>query len=74
MENAIKANNPHVKYLDFDSHGYSVLDVTPAGVQMDWYVLAERTDPRLGARSGRRPTGVPAGTRHGRAPAPGRLA
>lgn len=43
VENAIMAANPHVKYLDFDSHGYSVLDVTPAGVRMDWYVLAERT-------------------------------
>ena len=43
VESAIKAANPHVKYLDFDSHGYSVLDVTPAGVRMDWYVLADRT-------------------------------
>lgn len=45
VEEAFKANNPHVKYLDFDSHGYSVLDVTPAGIRMDWYVLAERTSP-----------------------------
>lgn len=44
VEEAFKANNPHVKYLDFDSHGYSVLDVTPSGVRMDWYVLSERTD------------------------------
>lgn len=43
VEAAIKAANPHVKYLDFDSHGYSVLDVTPAGVRMDWYILADRT-------------------------------
>ena len=43
MEAAIRTANPHVKYLDFDSHGYSVLDVTPAGVRMDWYVLADRT-------------------------------
>lgn len=42
-EAAIRTANPHVKYLDFDSHGYSVLDVTPAGVRMDWYVLADRT-------------------------------
>lgn len=42
-ETAIKAANPHIKYLDFDSHGYSVLNVTPAGVQMDWYVLSDRT-------------------------------
>lgn len=43
VEAAIKTANPHVKYLDFDSHGYSLLDVTPAGVRMDWYVLGERT-------------------------------
>ncbi|CAN7534849.1 alkaline phosphatase D family protein [Arthrobacter sp. LjRoot14] len=49
VENAIKAANPHVKYLDFDSHGYSVLDVTPAGVRMDWYVLAERTSASSGS-------------------------
>ncbi len=46
VEEAFKADNPHVRYLDFDSHGYSVLDVTPERVQMDWYVLSERTDPR----------------------------
>ncbi|WP_035770972.1 alkaline phosphatase D family protein [Arthrobacter sp. Br18] len=44
VEAAFRANNPHVKYLDFDSHGYSVLDVTPSGVRMDWYVLSERMD------------------------------
>lgn len=49
VENAIKAANPHVKYLDFDSHGYSVLDVTAAGVRMDWYVLAERTSASSGS-------------------------
>jgi alkaline phosphatase D len=46
---AVVANNPHVKYLDFDSHGFSVLEVTPAGVQMDWFVLVDRTDPRTAA-------------------------
>ncbi len=45
VESAMRTANPHVKYLDFDSHGYSVLEVTPAGVRMDWYVLTERTDP-----------------------------
>lgn len=49
VENAIKAANPHVKYLDFDSHGYSVLNVTPAGVRMDWYVLSERTSASSGS-------------------------
>jgi alkaline phosphatase D len=44
VETTIKANNRHVKYLDFDSHGFSVLDVTPARVQMDWFVIGDRAD------------------------------
>ncbi len=50
VEEAVKANNRHVKYLNFDDHGYSVLDVTPARVQMDYYVLADRTRRDSGAR------------------------
>lgn len=46
VEQGIQAANRHIKYLEFDSHGYSVLDVTPARVQMDWYYISERTDPR----------------------------
>jgi alkaline phosphatase D len=49
VENGLVANNPHVKYLDFDSHGFSVFEVTPAGAQMDWFVLTDRTDPGAGA-------------------------
>ena len=45
VEAAIQANNRHVKYLNFDDHGFSVLDVTPARTQMDYYVISERTDP-----------------------------
>ncbi|MGY1887125.1 alkaline phosphatase D family protein [Blastococcus sp. SYSU DS0753] len=49
VETAIRVANPHVKHLDFDSHGFSVLDVTPEAVQMDWYVLTDRTDPASAA-------------------------
>jgi len=49
VERAIQRNNPHVKYLDLDSHGFSVLDVTPERVQMDWYVLIDRLDPQSAA-------------------------
>jgi alkaline phosphatase D len=45
VEARFRTNNPHVKYLDFDSQGYSVLEVRPQGVRMDWYVLSDRTDP-----------------------------
>jgi alkaline phosphatase D len=44
VETAILANNRHIKYLDFDSHGFSVLDITAARAQMDWYVIGDRAD------------------------------
>ncbi|MEV4644492.1 alkaline phosphatase D family protein [Saccharopolyspora sp. NPDC049357] len=50
VEAAIRANNPHVKHLDFDSHGFSVLDVTAERVQMDWFALDDRTRPSTGAQ------------------------
>ena len=72
VETAFKANNPHIKYLDFDSHGFSVLEVTPAGAQMDWYVLTDRTDPNAAAIHSVSYR-VPAGTQKVQ-PAPRRLA
>ncbi len=50
VEQAILANNRHIKYLNFDDHGYSVLDVTPKRAQMDWFVVGDRRDPRATAR------------------------
>lgn len=61
VEAGFRAANPHVKHLDFDSHGYSVLEVTPAGVRMDWYVLSDRTDRAATSRLGTS-WQVPAGT------------
>jgi alkaline phosphatase D len=49
VEEAIKVANRHVKHLDFDNHGFSVLDVTPARAQMDWYVISSRSDPEATA-------------------------
>ncbi|MDT9593675.1 alkaline phosphatase D family protein [Nocardioides zeae] len=42
VEAVLRLANRHIRYIDFDSHGYSVLDVTPARVQMDWYVTGPR--------------------------------
>jgi alkaline phosphatase D len=61
VESAIKLNNRHVQYLDFDSHGYSVLDVTPARTQMDYYVISDRRDPAA-TSSWSAGFAVPAGT------------
>ncbi|MEV8093968.1 alkaline phosphatase D family protein [Kitasatospora sp. NPDC085879] len=40
---AIQAANRHIKWVDLDSHGYGVLDITPQAVQMDYYILSDRT-------------------------------
>ena len=45
VEEAIKGANRHIKELEFDSHGYSVVEVTPDVVQFDTYFISERTDP-----------------------------
>ncbi|WP_425508040.1 alkaline phosphatase D family protein [Streptomyces bathyalis] len=41
---AIRRTNPHVRWLDTDSHGYGVLDVDAQRVQMDYFVLSDKTD------------------------------
>jgi alkaline phosphatase D len=45
LETAVQALNRHIKYCELDSHGASVLEVTPSGTQMDWYYLANKADP-----------------------------
>ncbi len=50
VEEIIKANNRHVKYLNFDDHGFSVLDITPKRAQMDWFIVADRSDRRTAIR------------------------
>ncbi|MDL9944811.1 alkaline phosphatase D family protein [Gordonia sp. ABSL11-1] len=45
---AIMAANHHVRWNDFDAHGYAVLTVTPSAAQMDWYFVNDKTDPRTG--------------------------
>ncbi len=44
VEEGIKANNRHIRYLNFDDHGYSVLDLTRRRAQMDWFVISDRAD------------------------------
>ncbi|WP_461009803.1 alkaline phosphatase D family protein [Streptomyces capparidis] len=41
---ALRAANRHVKWVDLDSHGYGVLDVTPQRAQMDYYAISDRAD------------------------------
>ncbi|KRC66650.1 alkaline phosphatase [Aeromicrobium sp. Root236] len=50
LEAAIQTENPHVRFVNLDDHGHCVLEVTPERVQMDWYAVADRRDPRSGSR------------------------
>jgi len=49
-EVAMYAKNWHTKYIELDSHGYSVVDVNPQRVQTDWYFLDDRLNANSGAR------------------------
>ncbi|WP_179816427.1 alkaline phosphatase D family protein [Allostreptomyces psammosilenae] len=46
----IRTANPHVKWVDLDSHGFGVLDVRAERAQMDYYALDDRTRPDSGAQ------------------------
>ncbi|MFC4602712.1 alkaline phosphatase D family protein [Rhodococcus kronopolitis] len=52
VEEAFKAVNRHIRYIDFDSHGYGVFEVNRAAAQMDWFYLSDPTDPRATAARG----------------------
>jgi alkaline phosphatase D len=53
LETAVRVLNRHIKYVELDSHGASVLEITPAGAQMDWYYLANKADPASALTYGR---------------------
>jgi len=48
LEAGTLADNPHVKWVDFASHGYFVLDVTPERVQADWFAVDTVLEPSDG--------------------------
>ncbi len=54
VEAAIQTANRHIKYLNFDDHGFSVLDVTSRRTQMDYYVIGDRADQARRRAAGRR--------------------
>ncbi|MDO9494928.1 MAG: alkaline phosphatase, partial [Nocardioides sp.] len=45
-EQAILTANQHIKYLNFDDHGFCVLDVTAERTQCDWFIIGSRSNRR----------------------------
>ena len=44
VEAAVTTANPHVKFLNFDDHGYAVVDITRERLQMDYFKISARDD------------------------------
>ncbi|MFI7665182.1 alkaline phosphatase D family protein [Nocardia sp. NPDC049526] len=52
VEESVKGTNRHLRYVEMESHGYGVLEVTPAQAQMDWFYVTDVADPNSGVRHG----------------------
>ncbi|MFI9511400.1 alkaline phosphatase D family protein [Nocardia sp. NPDC052566] len=50
LAESLKGINQHLRYVELDSHGYGVLEVVRDQTQMDWFYLADVTDPNSGVR------------------------
>jgi alkaline phosphatase D len=50
VEEGVKTMNRHVKYLNFDDHGFSVVDINRKRLQVDWFIISDRRDRRATAR------------------------
>lgn len=45
VEDIIRTNNPWVKHIDFDAHGYGLAVITPDAVDMQFYRVSDVEDP-----------------------------
>lgn len=45
VQDVLRLNNPHIKYVDLAKKGYMVMDVTPERVQGEWWYIDTITAP-----------------------------
>ncbi|MEV6279484.1 alkaline phosphatase D family protein [Nocardia sp. NPDC051832] len=50
VEGAVTAINPHLRYVEFDSHGYGVLHLDAEHARMEWCYVTDIADPGTGVR------------------------
>ncbi|WP_054811466.1 alkaline phosphatase D family protein [Nocardia arizonensis] len=62
VEDSIRGFNGHLRYVELESHGYGVLEVTAAQARMDWFYVLDVEDANTGVRHGAS-FAVPAGGR-----------
>ena len=39
LKDAYVAGMPHLQWVDFDNHGYNVVDITPERVVVEWWAV-----------------------------------
>lgn len=49
LEASLQSLNRHVKFVNLDDHGFSLLDITPQRLQMDYYAVGDRRRRRARA-------------------------
>lgn len=49
VEASLQTLNRHVKFVNLDDHGFSLLDITPQRLQMDYYAVGDRRRRRARA-------------------------
>lgn len=49
MEEALMAINPHLRFVTFDGHGFSVVELTPTEARLEWWAVEDRRDPAADA-------------------------
>ncbi len=50
LESAVTSANPHLRYIELDSHGYGVVHLDADRAQMDWFYVTDVADPKAGVR------------------------
>lgn len=50
IESAITTLNPHVRFVNLDDHGYSVVELTRDETRLEWHAISDRRDPHASSR------------------------
>jgi alkaline phosphatase D len=50
MEEAIQEMNPHVRFVNLDDHGFSVVELTREAARLEWHAVGDRRDPDASSR------------------------
>lgn len=50
VQDLIRLNNPHIRYVDLSEHGYVLLDIDAGRIQAEWWYVDDTLSPNAGER------------------------